>query len=141
MLGLASGASFAVTAVAYRGAMIELAHPDAWVAGIYAVAWAQALQAALLGMYLAARDRRGLARTVTQWRASLLAGATGALASIGWLTAFALRSAVDVRIVGLVEVVFGYIVSRRLLAEAVSRGETTGIILIVAGIVMVTLAR
>jgi drug/metabolite transporter (DMT)-like permease len=92
-------------------------------------------------MYLAARDRRGLARTVTQWRASLLAGATGALASIGWLTAFALRSAVDVRIVGLVEVVFGYIVSRRLLAESVSRGETTGIILIVAGIVMVTLAR
>jgi uncharacterized membrane protein len=57
---------------------------------------------------------------------------------MGWLTAFAMRSAVDVRIVGLVEVLYSYVLSRRLFAERVSGQETLGIALVVAGIVLVS---
>lgn len=136
-LGLGSGAGFALASVSYRGAMLELGPVDTWVAGIYSVTWAQVLQAALLGLYLAARDRPGLAKTMAEWRVSSFAGATGAVASIGWMIAYGLRSAADVRIVGLVEVVYGYVVSRRVFREAVSRAELTGIVLVVAGIVLV----
>ena len=139
-LGLASGACFALSAVGYRGAAVALAHPLPWIAGIYALAWAQALQTVLLGGYLAARDRARLAKVIVEWRVSLLAGAAGALASMGWLTAFAMRSAVDVRIVGLVEVLYSYLVSRRFFAERVSGRETLGIALVVAGIVLVSAA-
>ena len=137
-IGLASGACFALSAVGYRGAAIALGHPLPWVSGIYALAWAQSLQTLLLGSYLAVRERSNLAVVLVAWRVSLLAGFTGSLASMGWLTAFAMRSAVDVRIVGLVEVLYSYLLSRRWFAERVSGRETLGIALVVAGIVLVS---
>lgn len=137
-IGLASGACFALSAIGYRGAAIALGHPLPWVSGIYALAWAQTLQTLLLGGYLVARERGNLVQVAVAWRVSLLAGFTGSLASMGWLTAFAMRSAVDVRIVGLVEVLYSYVLSRRFFAERVSGRETLGIVLVVAGIVLVS---
>jgi drug/metabolite transporter (DMT)-like permease len=141
MLGLAAGAGFALSAVGYRGAFLALAHPQPWVAGTYSVVWAQTLQVLLLGGYLLVRDRRGLKQVLIEWRVSSLAGLMGTLASIGWLTAYAMRSAVDVRIAGLVEVIYSYALSRRFFAERVSRMELLGIVLVVVGIVMISVAR
>jgi drug/metabolite transporter (DMT)-like permease len=141
MLGLAAGAAFALSAVGYRGAMLALDHPQPWIAGTYSVVWAQSLQVLLLGAYLAARDRRGLVQVLIEWRISSLAGLMGALASMGWLTAYAMRSAVDVRVVGLVEVLFSYVLSRRVFVEPVSRTELAGILLVVLGIVLISVAR
>jgi drug/metabolite transporter (DMT)-like permease len=140
LLGLASGASFALCAVGYRGALLALAHPLPWIAGIYSVVWAQFLQTLMLGTYLLLRDRAGLMQVLIQWRVSTLAGLMGALASMGWLTAFAMRSAVDVRIVGLIEVVYSYALSRRFFKEPVSWREIAGIVLVAAGIVLVSVA-
>src|SRR5581483_11918117 len=132
-LGLASGACFALSAVGYRGATRMVTDVSAPVVGTYAVVWGQAMQSALLGAYLLWRDRKGLEQVLVQWRTSTLAGAMGALASMGWLTAFAMRSAADVRTVGLVEVLYGYAVSRRFFRERVSGRELTGILLVAAG--------
>jgi hypothetical protein len=99
-IGLASGACFAFSAVGYRGAALALGHPQPWVAGIYALVWAQSMQTIALGAYLLVRDRDGLRKVIGEWRISTLAGFMGAAASLGWFTAFAMRSAVDVRIVG-----------------------------------------
>jgi hypothetical protein len=57
-----------------------------------------------------------------------------ALASIGWLTAAALRPAVDVRTLGLVEVFFSYLVSRQFFQERMSVREGTGLVLVLAGV-------
>jgi drug/metabolite transporter (DMT)-like permease len=141
VLGLASGAAFALTAVGYRGAMLALAHPLPWIAGSYSLVWAQLLQTLLLGGYLLLRDRAGLTQVMIQWRVSTLAGLMGALASLGWLTAFAMRSAVDVRIVGLVEVMYSYALSRRFFKEPVSVREILGIMLVATGIVLISVAR
>lgn len=137
-LGLASGAGFALSAVGYRAATLALDHPLPWVSGTYALVFAQTIQSALLGGYLAVRNRAGLVAVLRQWRVSTLAGFMGALASVGWLTAFAMRSAVDVRIVGLVEVLYSYLLSRRLFAERVGSREVWGIVLVVAGIVVIS---
>jgi drug/metabolite transporter (DMT)-like permease len=141
LLGLAAGAMLAVCAVGYRGAMLQIPGHAAWVAAAYGLVWAQVIQTLLLGGWLFARDREGLMKVVVNWRESLPGGLAGALASFGWFTAFALRSAVDVRIVGLVEVFYSYAVSTRLLKEHVRLVEVFGIALVVVGIVLVSLAR
>ena len=58
----------------------------------------------------------------------------GALASIGWFTAFALTTAANVRTLGMVEVVFSYLVSRRLLREKLAPAEQGGLALVVVGL-------
>lgn len=138
VFGLASGASFAISAIGYRAAALALGDVPPWVAGPYALVWAQAAQSLLLGTYLAARDRTGLRQVIAQWRVSLLAGLMGASASSLWFTAFAMRSAADVRTVGLSEVVFSYAASRRFFKEPVSGRELTGIVLIAAGILVIS---
>jgi len=137
-LGLASGACFAFSAVGYRGAALALGHPLPWVAGIYSLVWAQTMQTVALGLYLYVRDREGLRKVIGEWKVSTLAGLMGALASMGWLTAFAMRSAVDVRIVGLVEVIYSYVLSRQMFREHVTGREIFGMILVAAGIVLIS---
>lgn len=137
-LGLASGAGYALSGIGFRGAMLALDHPQPWVAGVYSVVWAQSIQTVLLGTYLVVKDRRGLLNVMVRWRLSTLAGFMGTLASMGWLTAYAMRSAVDVSIASLVDVIFSYALSRRLFREPVTRAEILGIVLIVTGIGVVT---
>jgi drug/metabolite transporter (DMT)-like permease len=124
--GLASGAGFALSAVGYRGAALQIPQTSAWLAGAWGVLLAQALQTVLLGSWLAWRAPAALRATV--------AGAMGALASIGWFTAFALTTAANVRTLGMVEVVFSYLVSRRFLRERLALAEQGGLALVVAGL-------
>ncbi len=141
LLGLASGAAFAIASVGYRGAMLTLPDAAPWLAGAFGLVWAQSIQTLLLGAYLLARDRGGLLKVMADWRVSSLAGLFGALASMGWFTAYAMRSAVDVRIVALVEVLYSYAVSRRLFKEHVTFIELAGMVLVLVGIVLVSLGR
>lgn len=136
--GLASGALFAISSVGYRGAALELAGYSPWLIGGFNVLLAQLMQSLLLGAWLAWRQPEALAAIAKAWKLSLLAGMMGALASIGWLTALSLRPAVDVRTLGLVEVVFSYLVSRRLFREKISRNELLGLLLVGAGVLVVS---
>ena len=132
--GLASGAGFALSAVGYRGAALQLPDSSPWLAGAWGVLLAQTIQSLLLGGWLAWRAPGALRATATAWRISTLAGGTGALASIGWFTAFALTTAANVRTLGMVEVVFSYLVSRRLLREKLAPVEQGGLALVLAGL-------
>lgn len=134
LYGLASGAGFALSAVGYRGASLQLPEVSPWLVGGWGVLLAQALQTVLLGGWLALRAPGALRATVVAWRVSVLAGAAGAMASIGWFTAFALASAASVRTLGMVEVVFSYLVSRRLLREKLEAAEKAGLALVVLGV-------
>jgi drug/metabolite transporter (DMT)-like permease len=139
-LGLASGASFAMSAIGYRGAALARGPELPWIAAIYSLVWAQTMQTVALGGYLFLKDRRGMLAVARAWRVSTLAGFMGTLASMLWLTAFAMRSAVDVRIVGLAEVLYSYVITRRFFGEAVSWREIAGILLVTAGIVLISLS-
>jgi drug/metabolite transporter (DMT)-like permease len=134
LFGLASGAGFALSAVGYRGAALQLPEVSPWLLGAWGVLWAQAAQSLLLGGWLAWRSPHALQAMAAAWRVSTLAGAAGAVASIGWFTAFALTTAANVRTLGMVEVVFSYLVSRRLLSEELTRTEQAGLALVLAGV-------
>ena len=137
VLGLASGAGFALSAVGYRGAALQLPGLSPWLAAAWGVLCAQALQSLLLGGWLALRTPEALHGIRKAWRISLLAGGMGALASLSWFTAFAMRPAADVRTLGLVEVLFSYLVSRRLLREKLGLAEQVGLALVAIGLVVV----
>ena len=140
LIGLASGAGFALAAVGYRGAALAL-HAEFLMAGAYTLVAAQLVQTLLLGGWLLARNIDVVLRVLRAWRASLFAGFMGAAASAGWFTAMAIEPVAHVRTLGLVELLFSYVVSRRVFRERLSRLELAGIALLTLGLVVVTLAR
>src|SRR5471030_2650136 len=81
VIGLFSGALFAMSAIGYRGAILALQHPDFVLAATFTLAVGLVLQAALLSIYLWLRDPKVLHDIVRAWRPSLFAGFMGALAS------------------------------------------------------------
>jgi drug/metabolite transporter (DMT)-like permease len=140
LFGLASGAGFALAAVAFRGATQQLAGTPFVMAAASTLAPALALQTVLLGGYLAVRAAPVVRGVLKAWRPSLFAGFMGAAASAGWFTAFAIEPAAHVRTLGLIELVFSYAISLRLFRERFTPLERAGMALLVAGLVLVTLA-
>ena len=139
LVGLGSGASFALSAVGYRGAALALEATSFLIAAAFTLLVAQVIQTCLLGGWLLARDPAVVVRVFREWRASLFAGFMGAAASAGWFTAMAIEPVAHVRTLGLIELVFSAIVSRRFFRERMTRREIAGMLLLAAGVVIVTL--
>jgi drug/metabolite transporter (DMT)-like permease len=132
-LGLFSGAMFAIAAVGYRGAILSLGLPSFVLAATYTLTVGLILQAGLLTLYLALRDRAVLGAIARAWRPSLFAGFMGATASQFWFLAFALTSVANVRTLALVEVLFAQAISYFVFKQKTTRREAVGMSLIVAG--------
>ena len=139
LYGLASGACFALSVVGLRAAALAMPGSPPWLLGGWGVLWAQLLQSLLLGGWLALRNAQALVTIARVWRLSIVAGMMGALASIGWFTAMAMRPAADVRTLGMVEVFFSYLVSRRIFREHLRPAERWGLALVLLGLVGICL--
>jgi drug/metabolite transporter (DMT)-like permease len=135
-LGLSAGACFALSAVGYRGAILSLDDPSYAMAATFTMAIGLMVQAALLTLYLALRDRAVLAAIMVAWRPSVFAGLMGAFASQFWFLAFALATAASVRTLALVEVLFAQAISHFVFRQPVSSREGVGIVVIVIGVVL-----
>jgi drug/metabolite transporter (DMT)-like permease len=140
LLGLASGTCFALAAVGYRGAALAMGDAPYLGAAAASLAAALALQTAVLGGWLLARQPGVVSGALRQWRPSVFAGFMGAAASAGWFTAFAIEPAANVRTLGLVELIFAYVISLKLFKERLSGQELAGMALIALGIAVITLA-
>lgn len=137
--GLASGAGFALAAVAFRGAALEQPGVPFALGAAGTLVASLALQTVLLGGWLALRQPAVVRTVVRLWRPSLFAGLMGAAASAGWFTAFALEPAAHVRTLGLSELVFSTAISLRVFRERFTWREGLGLGFLVAGLVLVTL--
>jgi drug/metabolite transporter (DMT)-like permease len=135
-LGLFSGAVFAISAVGYRGAILALGLPSFLLAATITLAIGLILQAGLLTLYLALRDRAVLTAIARAWRPSLFAGFMGATASEFWFLAFALTSVANVRTLALVEVLFAQAITIFAFKQATTKRDALGIALIVAGVLL-----
>lgn len=134
LLGLGSGAAFGMAAVGYRGSALALDTPSVVLAAAYSLVWAQTFQTILLGGYLLWRKRAVVTAVLAAWRVSMLAGGMGALGSACWFTAMAMQPVARVRTLGLIELYFSYLVSRRIFRERLSGAEQLGFILLAAGV-------
>ncbi len=141
LIGLLSGGMFALSAIGYRGAILNLGYPNFVVAATYTLALGLVLQAALLTLYLAFWDRAVLVAIMGQWRRSLFAGFMGSTASEFWFLAFAIATAASVRTLALVEVLFAQAISAFIFKQPTSTREGVGIVMIVVGVVLLIWAH
>ncbi len=133
LLGVVSGAFFALSAVGFRGAMLASGDAPFLILASWTLAWSLFLQAAVLLGWMVMFDRTLLRNCVAAWRVSIWGGLLGAAASQGWFIGFSLTAAANVRTLGLVEVLFAQWLSGKVFAQASSVRDRIGISLIVAG--------
>ncbi|MGB3274539.1 MAG: EamA family transporter [Xanthobacteraceae bacterium] len=136
LYGLVAAAAFALSAVGFRGAILTVPDVSFVTAASYTLAFALAVQALVLSIYLLARAPEVLAAILRLWRPSLAAGFMGAAASQFWFLAFALTAAANVRTLALIEVVFAQVVARVSFRQPLTRRELIGTVLIVAGVAL-----
>ena len=132
--GLATGAGFAVAAVAFRAASLSLGDPSFLASAAATLAAATGIQSLLMTFYLRWGEPGQIGVVVRLWRRSLLPGLFGAAASACWFTAMTIEIAAYVRMLGLVEVLFGYGVSIFALRERPAAREVWGTALLVLAI-------
>ncbi len=138
-IGLASGAMFGISAVLYRGASLSLDGPHFAMQAGYTLAWVTGLQTLAMLIYIRIREPGQITKILKAWRVASIVGAAGALGSVGWFTAMTIQNVAYVRALGQIELVFTFIASTVFFHERSTRGEIIGIVLIVAGILLLLL--
>jgi drug/metabolite transporter (DMT)-like permease len=134
LTGLASGGMFALSAIGFRGAILNLDLPNYPMAATFTLAVGIAMQAVLLSLYLGLRQPSVLVAIVRAWKPSLSAGFAGALASQFWFLAFALATAASVRTLALGEVLFAQLIARFAFGQKTTAREAAGMALVVCGV-------
>jgi drug/metabolite transporter (DMT)-like permease len=141
LLGLTSGALFAGSAVGFRGAILLLPPGDFLLSATYTLVLGLVMQAVLLSTYLALRAPGTLTAMFAAWPRTLRAGIASAITSEFWLLAFALATAASVRTLGLVDIVFAHAVSHFWLRQKTSPREAVGIVILIAGALLLVWAQ
>jgi len=133
-LGLASGTFFAVSAVTYRGATLEVASNDVFLRAAIAVSAVTLSQTIAMSLWLRWREPGQLSAVWAARRVAVWMGLTSVAGSWSWFTAFTLQNAAYVFAVGQIEVIFSLMASVLFFKETISRRELWGIGLLSASI-------
>ncbi|MFB9949958.1 EamA family transporter [Rhizobium puerariae] len=134
LIGIASGAVFGISAVAYRSASLSLGGPGPVMEAAVTLACVTTFQTAFMLVWMLWKDKREIVQALLTWRSSALVGLAGVLGSAGWFTAMTLQQVAYVRALGQIELVFTFMASYFLFHERVNRMEIAGCLLIVCGI-------
>lgn len=134
--GIASGFFFALTAIGIRRATQQVETGDPILAALVVLVVTVALQTAMQGSWLLAREPGEMRRLFATWRVSGQVGMLSALGSACWFTGFATAPVALVRIVGQIEVAFTMAFAHFYLKEKLRRSEATGLLLVVSGVVL-----
>ena len=138
LLGLGSGVLFAVSAVSYRGASLEI-DAAAPLRAAVTLAVVVTLQTAVMGAWLAIRERGEIARVWAARRVAVWVGLTSLFGSFCWFLAFTLQTAAYVNALGQVEMIFSLLASVLFFRETVTRRETVGMALIAISVLTLIL--
>ncbi|MBI3701205.1 MAG: EamA family transporter [Afipia sp.] len=136
LLGLLAAAGFALSAVGYRGAILNVPGVSFVTAASFTLVATLLMQSIVLSAWLIVRKPGTMTAIFREWKPSMLAGFMGAFASLFWFLAFALTAAANVRTLALVEVLFAQGVAYYSMKQPVSLRELGGIILILIGVAM-----
>ncbi len=139
LIGLFSGGLFALSAIGFRGAILDLHLPNFVMAATFTLVIGLFMQAVVLSLYLWLRQPAVMTAIAKSWKRSLFAGFMGALASQFWFLAFALATAASVRTLALIEVLFAQLVARYAFGQKTTPREGIGMVFVVAGVVLLIL--
>ncbi len=139
VIGVASGAIFGISAVAYRSASLSLGGPNPIMQAAVTLACVTAFQTVFMLVWMLIRDRAEIGKVIRSWRSSALVGLAGVLGSICWFTAMTLQQVAYVRALGQIELLFTFAASVFLFRERINRLEVAGCLLIVTGVLLLLL--
>jgi len=134
---LASGLFLGASVVFFRGAALSLNYDGYIMAAAYTLAISVVIQTILMGIYLLWREPGQMTAVLKNWFWAGAVGVAGVLGSIAWFTAFTLENAALVRAVGQIELVFTFIASVMFFREKSAPLEIVGILLVIAGILLI----
>lgn len=137
-IGLLSGVFFALSAVTYRGATLELPTGDPVLTGGATLAFVTLWQTVALGAWLMIREPDQIGATLRAWRQTALVGVFSLIGSWGWFAAFSLANAAYVFAVGQVELIFSLAIGWLWFKERVTAREVAGIGVLTASIIAVS---
>jgi drug/metabolite transporter (DMT)-like permease len=140
LVGIASGAMFGISAIAYRAMTLSLGSGDFIVRAAFGLACVTIFQTIVMAVYMHWREPGQISVVLREWRVAGLVGVAGALGSAGWFTAMTLQNAAYVRALGQIELIFTFAVTYLYFRERASRNEIIGIVLITIGILVLLLA-
>ncbi|MCZ4353726.1 EamA family transporter [Roseovarius aestuarii] len=140
-LGLLAGALFALSAVGYRGATLEIVSDDPFMRALTTLAIVTISQAVGMALWLRWRETGQVGCVFQARRRAIWMGVTGLGGSLCWFTAFTIQNAAYVFAVGQVEVIFSLAASVLIFGERLTRREAVGIALITASVIAVALFR
>lgn len=136
LVGSLGGALFGLSSMAFRAAILALDEGGFVLRSLTMLAVNLSIQTALLGAWLAMRDREAFYGSMREWRTSFGAGFLGAAASAGWFIAFSLTPAANVRTLGLIEMPIVALVSRKVSGRWLAPNEWFGLALITGGVAL-----
>ena len=136
-IGLASGTFLGLATVCYKAAAISLEGGDLIMRAVYTGGIATLIQVVMMGGWMLIFTRPQLVASFVHWRGSIWAGFFGALATVGWFTAFTLHSVAAVRAVGQIELLISLGVSLLWFREKTNWTEALAIIMLTISIIMV----
>lgn len=134
LLGLLSASFFALSAVGYRGAILNVPNVSFVTAASFTLAMTLAMQTLVMTAYLIVRKPGVMSSIFKLWKPSMFAGFMGSFASLFWFLAFALTAAANVRTLALVEVLFAQVAAYYAMKQPLSLRELSGIALILFGV-------
>jgi drug/metabolite transporter (DMT)-like permease len=136
LLGLFAASFFALSAVGYRGAILNVTGTTFVTAASITLVATLLMQSVLLSAWLIVRKPGTMTAIFKLWKPSMFAGFMGSFASLFWFLAFALTAAANVRTLALVEVLFAQGVAYYSMKQPISWRELAGIALILVGVGM-----
>lgn len=140
LVGIASGAVFGISAVAYRSASLSLDGPNSIMQAATTLACVTTFQTAFMLAWMACKDTGEIVQVVRTWRSSSLVGLASVCGSACWFTAMTLQQVAYVRALGQIELVFTFIASYFLFHERINRMEIAGCLLIICGIMALSIS-
>ena len=141
LCGLGAGFCFTTTGLAIRVATHRLGAVDVVVGALFALVVTNVLQTLMQGAWLLHREPDQFRLAFTTWRSSAWVGTLSACGSSCWFFGFASAPVALVRALGQVEMVFTLLFSRFYLKETLRRADVAGLVLVVAGVLLVLMGR
>ena len=122
-----SGLLFAISAVAYRGATLEVSMPFAMTKAMITLLWVVTLQVIFMGVWIYLREQGQLAAVWKARKSAVWIGLTSMGGSFGWFTAFSLQNAAYVKALGQIEILLSMAAGYFFFKEKLTLREFTGV--------------
>lgn len=138
-LGIASGVLFAISAVSYRGASLDVAEADPVLRAAVTLAAVVGMQTLMMLVWLRLREPGQIGAVWAARRVALWIGLMSMGGSLCWFIAFTLQNAAYVKALGQVELIMSVAASTLFFRERISGREWAGMAVLVCSILMLVL--